>query len=69
MASREERGEVAPHHVRGEERDREALQDAEGKDEEVLQQPALGEPREPGVVHEPLHGVVQPPEEASGTRE
>ena len=49
--------EVAPHHLRGEERHREALQDPQGEDQAVLQQPPIEQAGESQIVHELLHDV------------
>jgi hypothetical protein len=42
MGARQDGDTVAPHHVRLQERDREVLQDDEGEDQTLLQQPAFG---------------------------
>jgi hypothetical protein len=69
VGARRDGSAVAPHHVRRAQRDNGALQDDEGEDEEVLQQPAFGGHPQPPGVRERLHALVQPPQEAPGTGE
>jgi len=58
---------MAPHHVRPQERNREVIQYSEGgEDQTLLQQPAIRQTGQSRILLEPVHVVVQPPEEASG---
>ena len=56
----EVRAEVASHHVRGKELDREVIQDVKGEDEEVLQQHTVegGLPEEREPLHTAVHALV-----------
>lgn len=58
-----------PHNVRIQERDREVLPGPQAEDEAFLQQSSLVATGQPPILHERLHAMVQPSQEASGTGE
>ena len=58
---------MAPHHLRRDECHREVLQDTQGENQTVLQQPSVRQAGQPRNVPQPIHDVVQPSQEASGT--